>query len=115
MSDRRAGERRQQDARTIGLTDNLPIWARTVAVIGLPGAIAIALVWKLMTWGDIAITGAAGMKDIHDILASHIASQALMQVDQAQMKVQNDNILRVLRASCVNQAHDDISRERCVR
>jgi len=38
-------DRRQSDRRSLVTDKNLPVWARIMALVGIPGTIAIFLVW----------------------------------------------------------------------
>lgn len=97
--DRRLEARRDDDLIE---SSPLPWWVKAIGVVGVPSAIAIYLVWTIAS--GLVPAMAEMQKTLNAVAADHIVS-----------KSQNDNILRVLRASCVNQAQTNDARERCLQ
>ena len=103
---RRASGRRSTDSMD---TDGLPIWAKVIGLIGVPSAIAVYLVWALVS--EIA----PGLVKVNNLLADHIFQMSSFISGQQELKNQNESILRVLRTSCANQSKSDRDRENCLR
>lgn len=103
--DNRKGGRRQSDTST----DGLPWQLKAVGVIGVPSAIAIYLVYSLINGIIPALVNG------NALLSSHMSQMGLFVADQTTIKMQNEDILKVLRISCTNQAKTDSDRDRCLR
>lgn len=73
-----------------GSLDGLPLWARVVAVVGLPGAIAIYLVYVLAT-----------------------ALPGKLEAHAAESKADAERTLRVLQQICQNTAETPEAKASC--
>lgn len=81
----------------------IPPWARAIGFIGIPGAIALFLVW-------------AGANDIPRISREVEANQTgilYVQKLQEQQILKTEQTYRLLQRICSNTAKTDIERQRC--
>lgn len=90
-------------------TDGMPWQVKALGFIGVPSAIALYLVYSLVS----GITPA--VLSMQSTMSTLVISMNNIALDHAAAKQQNEQILRVLRASCVNSATDNEARERCLR
>lgn len=98
---RRNGDRRRDDSN--GGWTSLKAWANAVGIVGIPGAIAIFLVYM----------GATEIPRMIRIVES-VHAQTLQNRDliREQME-QTDMLVRVVQRTCSNAAKDESSRQRC--
>jgi hypothetical protein len=99
----RKSGRRQTD------TDGIPWQIRAIVLMGVPSAIACYLVWVLAS--NISPSLSAQGQTLNQL----VLSVSNMRDEHSQMRAVNEAMLRVLQASCVNNAKDSIERERCLR
>ena len=83
----------------------LPQWARVVALVGVPSAIAMGLVYALATFA----TG--GLMELHQQLDVHAR---VMILHDEEAKRGTEAITRVLYRICLNTAKTDDERQRCI-
>lgn len=83
----------------------LPQWARVIALVGVPSAIALFLVYSL---ADFATTGVA---ELHRQMDAH--AQVMVQHD-VESKRGAEAMTRVLFRICLNTSKTDDERSRCV-
>lgn len=107
---RRGGRRKFDDG-----PNGMPWWVKAIGVVGVPSALAIYLVYTLVSWGNVVVAQANTGKELQAMLTQHVAAMAQMATDQASVKEQNVVIIRVLRSSCVNSAKSNEERDRCLR
>ena len=82
---------------------DLPWWVRSIAVIGIPGAIAVFLVW-------------VGSQEIPKIKAETQATRQAVEALQrsiAEYQEQNSALLRMMQRVCSNTARNEYDRQRC--
>ena len=88
---------------TNGFLGSVPMAARVVALVGVPGTIALFLVWMMSsTLPKIA----------QDVLLNRIATERAQQLQQDALQKQEE-LLRMMQRICVNVAKDDEGRQRC--
>lgn|SRR5262249_13905736 len=81
----------------------LPQWARVIAMVGIPGAIALFLVW----------VGSQSLPKMEtEMIASRIEMQRTREIIQQQV-TQEEQIYRLLQRICAEIAKTDESRARC--
>lgn len=86
-----------------GINGGIPIWARIVALIGIPGAIAIFLV-------------GVGASEIPRLTREVAASRQEMETMQDLLRThiqQNDETLRLMRWICAGVAKNEPDRRQC--
>lgn len=82
---------------------DLPWWVRSIAIIGIPGAIAIFLVW-------------VGSQEVPKIKAQGSETQAVALTNQKmidELKKKQDAMFRMLQRICSNTARTEYDRQRC--
>lgn len=89
--------------------DGMPWQMKAVALIGVPSAIAVYLVWAMVS------TVVSSVDITQRMMSEHVASTSILSSDQTALRRQNEEIIRVLRTSCVNAAKDNTGREQCLR
>lgn len=86
-----------------GLLNGLPGWAKVVAVIGIPGALAFFLVWMnaqtLPSMQEQLIRQGEQAKRTQDMILEHGR--------------QSEDLLRLMQRICANTAKDDTREQRC--
>lgn len=90
-----------------GQSDGVPWWVKAAFYFGAPTVFAGYLIWSLVN--GIVPTLLA----MQNTMSSLVVSVNAISQDHVASKAQNDQILRVLRASCVNAASTSADRERC--
>ncbi len=103
MREPSAGRRKFDDG-----SDGMPWWVKAIGFVGVPAAIAMYLIWALV---QNVVPAMFEMQKTMTTMASSIAS---VSADHAASKVQNDDILKVLRGTCLNQAKTYDDRMRCL-
>lgn len=102
--ERRSHERYSDDDYRNGSPfSGLPLWSRVVAMVGIPGAIAIFLVW----------TGASVLPKMHaEMQATRIENERarLMYEEKSQ---QIERTFRLLQRICSSVAKSEDERQRC--
>lgn len=81
----------------------VPVWARAIAVVGIPGAIAIFLVW-------------VGANEIPKIARqTAVNHDAIMRVEDMlrEHHAHDIGMYRVFQRICSNTARNEIERQRC--
>lgn len=104
--DRRQATRRTVDAISL---DGTPWQVKAAIILGAPTIFAGYLIYALVSGIVPAILS------MQTTVTSLTAAVAEMKSDHQTAKQQNERILTVLRASCVNQAQDNPARERCLQ
>lgn len=79
--------------RTTELVNGMPMWVKAVAAVGLPGVMALGLLW---------------------VLASGLPSDvAAMRTEITEHRRESEQMLRVLQQICVNLSATDRDRAGC--
>lgn len=102
--ERRRHPRRESDTPS----DGLPWQIKAIGIIGVPSAIALFLVYSMVS-GIVP-----AMLSMQTTMSNIVTAVGNIASDHVQQKAQNEQILKVLRANCVNNAKDAIERERCL-
>ena len=96
--------RREGDDPSLGaLLAAVPVWARAVAIIGIPGAIALWLVWV----GSNTIPAIE-----RELIVVHEQLTQTQQLLQENLRTQQD-LYRLEQKICANGAHTAEERGRC--
>ena len=117
FEDQRSSRRRTTD---YGPFAGMPWQVKALGIFGAPTLIACYLVWLL---GNTML---ASVVSTQRLVVEHVGqqtaqTQAMASQAQAQatmlgsLERQNDEVIRILRTACVNDAKDNGSRERCLR
>lgn len=88
---------------TGGLLTGLPGWAKVIAVIGIPGAIAFFLVW----------VGAKSIPNIQEQIIRQGEQNKRIQELILDHGRQSEDLLRLMQRICANTAKDDTREQRC--
>ena len=99
------GGRRQMDSEP-GVT---PWQVRAIVTMGVPAAIACYLVYIL------ASTVSGAQNNQQATLNNLVMSVSAMQSEHGQIRLLNESMLRVLQASCANNAQTEEKRANCFR
>lgn len=87
-------------------------WLNTIVKLGVPGAIAVFLVWRLAGGFDVINTRLLAVENQH----AAIAAQAEATKDlTGRVLMSNERVLWVLQVMCANDAKTPEARERCLR
>src|SRR5690349_1661412 len=89
--------------------DDMPWQIKAAFLFGAPTVFAAYLIWALVSG---IVPAMLAMQTSMNDLSRAVASLA---ADHAVAKMANEDILSVLRASCVNDAKTTDARERCLR
>jgi hypothetical protein len=106
MPDRRQTARRTVDAMTL---DGTPWQVKAAVLLGAPTVFAGYLIWALVSGIVPAILS------MQTTMSNLVSAVSVITSDHQAARQQNENMLRVLRANCVNQSKDDAARERCLQ
>lgn len=98
-AERREIDRRQTDHPFAGL----PIWARVIAMVGIPGALVFFLVW----------VGSTYMPKMYAELVAIRLEEERSRMLQQQAGAQLELNYRLLQRICSNVAKTDEDRQRC--
>lgn len=104
--DNKEGGRRVSD---LGGIDGMPWQVKAIGIIGVPSAIAIYLVFSIVQGVVPAIA------NVQTTTNSLVIAMNEMTKDHTAVRIQNENMFRVLQATCVNAAKTNEERERCFR
>lgn len=94
---------RRQNNDSPSWSEGLPIWVRAVALVGVPSAIAIFLVWM----------GASDLPKIRSEIEQVHREVLFNREILNQQNLKSDAQLRLLRWICSNTAKDDQARQKC--
>lgn len=83
----------------------LPTWVRSIALVGVPSAIALYLVYVLASFATV------GLADLNRQMDAH--ADAMIRHD-ADAKGQLEALTRVLLRICINTAQSPEDRQRCL-
>lgn len=83
----------------------LPQWVRAIALVGVPSAIALYLVYNLTGFATTGLASLQRQMDAH--------AQVLIQHDANTLR-NADALLRVMLRVCLNTAKNTDDRQRCV-
>jgi len=97
------GPDRRKETEESGPFAGLPQWARVIALVGIPGAIALFLVWV----GSQSLPKLEG-----ELIATRMEAEKNRLVVQQQV-TQGEQIYRMLQRICSNLAKSDEERGRC--
>ena len=90
----------------------MPLWVEAALKLGVPGAIAVFLVWRLAAGFDVMAARMADLERGHATQSEH----SLRAEDlSGRTYLVNEKILRVLTADCVNHARTVEERRACVQ
>lgn len=81
----------------------LPPWVRAIAVVGIPGVIAIFLVWTVAS--DLPNIS----RNVEQVRVEVLANRELLK----QQNVRTEAHFRLLQRICSNTARDAYERQRC--
>jgi hypothetical protein len=88
--------------------DGLPVWAKTISVVGAPTAAAAALIYGLYVYLpkiDAELrTMESGAAAMHEAYKTHLADETR----------QNERMIAVLQRICLGASKDDADRIACV-
>ena len=93
-------ERRSGEA---GPFAGLPQWARIIAMVGIPGAISLFLVW----------VGSQSLPEISKELVAYRMEAERARASIQQQVTQNEQIYRLLQRICAEVAKSEEGRSRC--
>ncbi len=88
---------------------NVPEWLQAIVKLGIPGAALIFLVYWLTVTFDHRLEA---METQHKTMGEHNSRMEDLSKGAATV---NDRVLRVLLASCVNNAKTDNQRRECLQ
>src|SRR5262245_39319673 len=87
----------------LGPFAGLPAWTKALAIVGVPGAIALFAVW----------VGSQSLPKLEaELIAMRLEAERNRLAVQQQV-VQQEQIYRQLQKICANLAKDDAARDRC--
>ena len=91
------------------MNGKLPAWARAIAYLGVPSAIALFLVYFItqQVSGDV--------RDLQQAVQAEVAAVARVLSYQMDHSDDIDGMTRVLTRICVNTAETDSQRDECLR
>lgn len=101
--DRRPYSRRHDDHVSDPWLTGVPSWVKAIAAIGIPGVIALFLVWQ-------------GAKQLPKIEERQVAiEKSMIQTQEAirQQAARMDQMYRMLQRICSNTAKSEDDRQRC--
>jgi hypothetical protein len=101
--DRYAGPERRREREDDGPFAGLPVWVRGLAVVGIPGGIALFLVW----------IGASYIPQIATELSAFRLEAERSRLAVERQINQNDQSYRMLQRICAEVAKTDEGRSRC--
>ncbi len=91
---------------------NLPEWVQALVKIGVPGGIAVFLVWRLAGGFDVVD---ARMKAIEAQHAEMSLSAGRMETTLNRSRESGDRVLLVLRQICVQNASTNAEKRDCLQ
>src|SRR5262245_61956361 len=95
--------RRRVESDEVGPFTGLPAWARVVALVGIPGAIALFTVW----------IGFSTLPKLEaELIAMRLESERNRLAVQQQV-TQGEQMYRLMQRICSNSAKNDDERNRC--
>ena len=103
MPDRHVG-RRNYD---IGI-DGMPWWVKAIGFVGVPSAIAMYLIYALVA---NVVPAMFEMQKTMNTLAVQIGT---VSTEHQESKRQNEEIIKVLRGTCLNQSKTYEEKSRCL-
>jgi hypothetical protein len=93
------------DSRRDSWAEGVPLWARMIAIVGIPGVIAIFLVYvgaaAIPKMARVELDTQHGIEKLEEWQRKHAADTAAM--------------IRTLQRICVNTATDPPARDRCLQ
>ena len=90
----------------------MPPWVEAVLKLGVPGAIAVFLVWRLAAGFDVLAARMTALEQGHAEQNAH----SLRDEDMSgRLYLVQEKMLRVLTADCVNHADSAEGRRACVQ
>lgn len=87
-------------------------WTNTILKLGIPGAIAVFLVWRLASGFDVIDVRLRAVESQHSTIQSQ--SEAIEDLT-GRVLMSNERVLWVLQVMCANEAKTADARERCLR
>ncbi len=90
-----------------GSADSVPWWVKAAFYFGAPTVFAGYLIYSLVN------SIVPSMLAMQNTMSGLVVAVGAISQDHVAAKAQNDQVLRVLRASCVNAAQTSADRERC--
>jgi len=89
-----------------------PDWVNAIVKLGLPGAIAVFLVWRLAAGFDVLDVRLRAVESQHQDI--QLQSEAIKDLT-GRVLMSNERVLWVLQVMCANEAKTSDARERCLR
>lgn len=83
--------------------EQLPPWGRAIAVVGIPGVIAIFLVWTVAS--DLPSIA----RNVETVRIEVLANREMLK----QQNIRTEATFRLLQRICSNTAKDQYERQRC--
>jgi hypothetical protein len=88
-----------------------PEWVSAIVKLGVPGAIAVFLVWRMAAGFEVFDVRLAAIEAQH----VHASAEMLAAKDLAgRALMTNERVLWVLQVMCANEAKTNDARERCL-
>jgi hypothetical protein len=88
--------------------DGMPWWVKAIGFVGVPSAIAMFLVWALVS-NVIPV-----MLEMQKTVNTMAVQVATVSAEHAESKRQTEEMLKVLRGSCLNGAKSYEEKTRCL-
>jgi len=92
--------------------DKMPEWLNAIVKLGIPGAIAVFLVWRLASGFEVFDVRLSAIEAQHAHAA--VATEAAKDLAGRSLMT-NERVLWVLQVMCANDAKTSEARERCLR
>ncbi len=103
--------RRQTDVMTPSFLPDVPEWVNAILKLGIPGAIAIFLVYRMAQGFDVVAVRLGNLEGQQtQVLSEHLRLADL----SGRAAMLQEKILNVLRVQCVNAARTDDARRNCL-
>lgn len=95
----------------------LPQWARVVALVGIPGTIALYLVYSLASFATTGVAQLHQQMEVHAAVMLQHDAQSAKSVETLRQETfrTTEALQRVLMGICLNTAETNEDRQRCVR
>jgi hypothetical protein len=94
--------------RNYDAIDGMPWWVKAIGFVGVPSAIAMYLIYALVA------NVVPAMFDMQRAMNNLAVSVGNISTEHAESKRQTEEMLKVLRGSCLNQAKTYEEKSRCL-
>jgi len=88
--------------------DGMPWWVKAIGFVGVPSAIAMFLIWALV---QNVVPAVLEMQKTVNTMAVQVAT---VSAEHAESKRQTEEVIKVLRGNCINQAKSYEEKNRCL-